>query len=117
MTIAFRCAWPSRGLWQNARPHWAQRAKAARIARQEACGEALLRGAAKIKGHAAYRVVVTFFPPDNRKRDPHNFPATAKAYLDGLADALGVDDCIFDVEWKTGPVEAPGSVHFEVTPQ
>lgn len=37
------------------------------------------------------RVIVTFYPPDNRG-DRINFPNRMKAYFDGIADALGVND-------------------------
>jgi crossover junction endodeoxyribonuclease RusA len=51
-----------------------------------------------------------FCPPDKRKRDLDNLLARMKAGLDGLADALGVDDTIFRpaVEW--GEVRPRGGV-------
>jgi crossover junction endodeoxyribonuclease RusA len=59
-----------------------------------------------------------FVPPDRRRRDLDNLIASMKAGLDGLADALGVDDS----RWKLS-AEAPaaggevgGFVRVEVTP-
>jgi len=40
-------------------------------------------------------VVLTFSPPDKRRYDDDNLIARCKAYLDGIADALGVDDSRF----------------------
>ena len=37
-------------------------------------------------------VALVFHPPDKRKRDWDNMIASVKAGLDGLADALKVDD-------------------------
>jgi hypothetical protein len=40
------------------------------------------------------RVVVTFYPA-NRRGDRINYPNRCKAYFDGIADALGVNDSRF----------------------
>lgn len=40
------------------------------------------------------RVAATFYPP-NRRGDRVNFPNRMKAYWDGIADALGVNDARF----------------------
>lgn len=37
------------------------------------------------------RVIVTFYPPD-RRGDRTNYPNRCKAYFDGIADALKVND-------------------------
>ena len=50
----------------------------------------LLREA--LRGVDRLRVHLTFVPPDRRLRDADNCIAAAKAGLDGLADALGVND-------------------------
>lgn len=38
---------------------------------------------------------LTFFAPDKRKRDLDNLLAAMKPSLDGMAQALGVDDSLF----------------------
>ena len=38
---------------------------------------------------------ITFFTPDNRKRDLDNLLAAMKPALDGMARAIGVDDALF----------------------
>lgn len=40
-----------------------------------------------------------FYPPDRRKRDIQNMPAMFKGHIDGIADALGVDDSLFRLYW------------------
>jgi len=37
----------------------------------------------------------SFHPPDNRRRDVQNMPATVKGAIDGIADAMGCDDSGF----------------------
>jgi crossover junction endodeoxyribonuclease RusA len=40
-----------------------------------------------------------FHPPNNIRRDLHNMPETQKAAIDGIQDALGIDDSRFVVRW------------------
>ena len=67
--------------------HWAatQQAKA----RQEAY---LLSGSLKYTGGG---LKITFYTPDARKRDLDNLLAAMKPALDGMAQAIGVDDALF----------------------
>lgn len=47
-----------------------------------------------------------FLTPDKRRRDADNLLAASKSLLDGMADALGVDDRRFRpilVDWQPGP--------------
>lgn len=99
--ILLRFDWPVPALWQNRRTHWAKRAKSVAAARSAAKAEALLRGAALMRGADAYRLTFGFYPPDNRRRDLQNMPATQKAAIDGVADALCVDDACFRVIWPS----------------
>jgi crossover junction endodeoxyribonuclease RusA len=90
--------WPARVLHPNARPHWAQRMKAARKARTDA---RLLTLAARHKfapnplPDGPLHLWLTFYPPNRHKRDDDGLIAAFKAQRDGIADALGVDDARF----------------------
>lgn len=86
---------PDKRLSPNARGHWRVKAKATKSARQLA---RLLAGKdinsydwwtdpAKIRSYS-----LAFFWPDARRRDDDNAAASCKAYRDGIADALGIDD-------------------------
>jgi crossover junction endodeoxyribonuclease RusA len=44
---------------------------------------------------AAYRIEMEFIPSDKRRRDVSNLHAACKAALDGIAEAMGVDDFQF----------------------
>lgn len=60
-------------------------------------------------------VTLTFYPPDKRRRDLDGCISACKAYLDGLADALGVDDSRFTLSARIAPVCAhDGEVKIEV---
>lgn len=54
-------------------------------------------------------------PPSHRRMDEDNMLARCKAYIDGIAGALGIDDCRFhyrEQEWL--PVTEGGFVSFVV---
>ena len=70
--------------------HWATTQQAKAKARQEAY---LLSGSLKYTGGG---LKITFYTPDNRKRDLDNLLAAMKPALDGMAQAIGVDDALFD---------------------
>jgi hypothetical protein len=110
--------WPSSTLSGHANGHW--RAKSAETAKHR-------RWAADATRAALYRAVlgspipdgdillsVRFVPP-NRRGDRTNFPNRMKAYFDGIADALGVNDSRFLPAYQFADPEAPGRV--EVTVQ
>ena len=42
-------------------------------------------------------VRLTFYPPDKRRRDVDGCLSASKAYLDGIADAIGADDSRFAI--------------------
>lgn len=46
------------------------------------------------------QIRVTFYPSTNRRRDEDNVIGAFKAYRDGIADALGVDDADIEFDYK-----------------
>lgn len=93
--------WPPKPLWQNSRCHWSLKAKTVKFARTQAYHESLVSGLRHMPTGEewTHHLSFDFCPPDRRKRDLQNMPATQKAYIDGIADALGVDDATFKVKW------------------
>ena len=69
--------------------HWASVQKEKGKARQEAY---LLSGSLNYTGGG---LKITFYTPDARKRDLDNLLAAMKPALDGMAQAIGVDDALF----------------------
>lgn len=88
--------WPDRRLAPHAKGHWRPKAHATKAARWVGCWHGKN---AKLPKDPEARLIFTFHPPDNRRRDLHNMPAMMKAYIDGLADAMGVDDNKFRCLW------------------
>ena len=98
-------AWPARPLSPNARAHWAVKARAARAARRDA--ECATRVALEHEPHATSPTSLTspmpltlhftLWPPSRRRFDQDNVLAALKSALDGIADALGMDDSEFKI--------------------
>lgn len=109
--------WPPKDLSPNARLHWAALARAKKAyrtacwlhARKAGMSAATLLGAEKAEVH------LVFYPPDRRSRDADNMLASMKAGLDGLADALKVDDSAFKVTFDVSD-DIGGMVKVSVVP-
>jgi crossover junction endodeoxyribonuclease RusA len=96
--------YPDKRLSQNARVHWATRATLTHKARfgadmltRNALGIACL--AQVIRADGLVPIAVEIAPPDKRRRDLQNTIGALKAAIDGVSDALGVDDCLFAIRW------------------
>ena len=90
--------WPGVQLSQNGRSHWAKKAaltKNARTAAAYLCRAAMAGPLPVLKAGTKLNVRLIVLPPDNRRRDESNMIERCKAYYDGIADALELDDCLF----------------------
>jgi hypothetical protein len=105
--------WPHRDLSPNSRKHWRNRASKAKVHRTQAF--ALTAFASK--GHwtcdpsKRLSIGMQFIPPANRHYDLDNLIARMKSSLDGVADALSVNDRNFGYSSITlEPAQKPGRV-------
>lgn len=113
MTIELTLPWPDPKLSPNARAHWAAVNRAKRMARDDAYRLTLhaLRGCEYVPPESGpIRVELTFCPAQERKRDRDNFQAACKAALDGIAEALGINDSRFYPVSDWGEKRKPGAV-------
>lgn len=114
--IAVTLPWPDRALSPNSREHWARKAKAVKQARITAgwCArEAGIRhGDFDIPN--ALKVTVAFAAPSKRRVDADNLLASLKAALDGISDAIGVDDSKFEIAIRREPPVKGGLVRIEL---
>jgi crossover junction endodeoxyribonuclease RusA len=86
--------WPPKQLSTNARMHWAAKskhAKAYRMACFTLCIQAKLNQMV-LAETGPITLDIEFVPPDRRARDLDNMLSSVKNGLDGVADALGVND-------------------------
>lgn len=106
---------PPASLSGHAKGHW--RAKAAETKKyREWARLAALAAAQTIPATGNIRVHVRFVPPD-RRGDRTNFANRLKAYFDGIADALGVNDARFLPSYEFAEPEKPGRVEVTFQPQ
>lgn len=92
LLVDIQLPWPDPKLSPNARLHWAivYRAKAAY--RDSCWAMARAQNVPQLEAKTQYKIELRFVPPDRRGYDRDNLVARMKAGLDGLADALMIDD-------------------------
>ena len=117
-TILITLPFPDRRLNPNNSKgkHWASTVALRKAART---GAAALTSAAstgrRFEPSAELALVITFVQPDRRARDRDNLLAACKPMLDGVADALGVNDSQFEpVTIRREYGAKPGAVRLEI---
>lgn len=109
---------PSPDLSQNGRVHWARKAAATKSAREEARILALSAGWNASHGLPDGRLHLwwDYYTPSRRRYDDDNLLGRCKAYRDGIADALGIDDSRFvSHPWIKGVARPDGEVRVRIT--
>jgi len=85
---------PAKPLWPNGRAHWAVKARETKKHRAWAYGATLQKRLPPPPGRV--NVSLTIHPKTAHAIDADNAVASCKAYLDGIAQALGVNDSTFN---------------------
>lgn len=99
---------PPASLSGHAKGHW--RAKASETAKHRLWAAQATQAAKPIVPETGdIAIHVRFVPPD-RRSDRGNFPVRMKAYFDGIADALKVNDRRFLPSFEFAEPEKPGRV-------
>ena len=109
--------WPSRDLHPNSRVHWTVKARAVREARHEAWAIAkAARWTIAEWPDGRLHVWIDGYPTDRRRRDADGLLSSLKAALDGIAEAMGVDDRRFVPHpWVHDEVRKGGEVRIRIT--
>lgn len=96
--------WPPSDLSPNARLHWAKLARAKKQYRQ-ACHSVTKEQLKKYPKYSELPEILvlemTFIPPDRRSYDRDNLVARMKSGIDGLSDALRINDKRFNTVIST----------------
>jgi crossover junction endodeoxyribonuclease RusA len=114
--IVLDLPFPAKVLWPNGRGHWAAKARATKSARRMAWTLALeaLSGAKPDWQKVSLSWVI--HPKTANRLDDDGPPAALKAFRDGIADALGIDDANFQASYAiSGPIRG-GLVSVTITP-
>ena len=113
--------WPDPRLSPNARVHWRAKAAPKKNARTDAVmatyaalGTGLREARQALSGSGPIGLTIRFVPPDARRRDRDNMQASIKHHLDGIAQALAVDDYRFRPTYDFAEPEAPGRVEVQI---
>jgi crossover junction endodeoxyribonuclease RusA len=99
MAVAFTLPFPVKALWPNGRSHWADKAREVKKHREWARLAVVSSRTAKAPPAATgsrIALAVTVHPKTRNAIDRDNCVAALKSYIDGIADALGVDDRNFE---------------------
>lgn len=104
--------WPPSSLSGHNTGHWSTKAKV--IATHRAWAFHAMRAEKiSVPGEGDIRIMFRFFPPDNRG-DRTNYPNKLKPYIDGLAEALNINDRRFLPSYEFMQPEKPGRIEVEV---
>lgn len=109
---------PDRKLSPNHHAHWRSKERARRGALKAGIMLTKLAEESQVfERSEAYKLVITFYPPDRRHRDADNLHAAMKHFLDGVCTALDINDRQFrQVQLGFGEVRKDGQVEIEITP-
>lgn len=101
--IAFTVSlpWPDKALSPNGRVHWATKARATKTAKTMAAALTRVEMKTKPTWLSAW-LEYAFHPKTAHAIDLDNCIASAKAYQDGIAIALGIDDAKFETTYRIG---------------
>lgn len=95
--LTIELAWPSPDLSPNSRVHFMVRSRAAKKAREEAFWSTrYVKPLDWSHDGSRLRVALEVRPPDKRHYDLDGILSRCKSALDGIADALSVNDRLFD---------------------
>jgi len=107
---------PAKVLWPNGRGHWSAKSRAFKAHKDWACVALMAaRGLSREKPTSRVDWSVTIHPKTRNVIDRDNAHASLKAYADGIAQALGVDDKLFNTPSLTfGEPVKGGLVRIEI---
>lgn len=94
--LSIELPWPPKELSPNARIHYLAKSRVTKAYREQAFW--LTNSAMKCDYDAdgPIHLAFTFHPPDKRRRDLDTMLSSVKAGIDGIADALSVNDVRFE---------------------
>ena len=100
--------WPDAALSPNTRVHWRKLWQAKKRARKHSAVLTVEQVGKHYDMHPPFELALTFFPPSRRAYDLDNLEYRMKAWIDGMCDALGINDR--DIKRKVGTMAAYESV-------
>lgn len=118
LDVRLELPWPGPLLSPNGRAHWGRVAKAKHRYREQ-CGKILVAPDVAVQVQKAGQLAlgIVFHPPTKRSYDRDNLLARMKSGLDGMSDALGINDRVFVGGWElVGSKITGGLVRVRIVP-
>jgi hypothetical protein len=125
--ISINLPWPSIKLSPNISQHWARLSEAKKSYKTECFLSTMhqiyyntnfnsCNGQEKYDRYNGLDIDITFYPPQNRRYDRDNLVARMKSGLDGMCQAMKIDDSIFKcITARVGQKKEGGSVLVVIT--
>ena len=115
MEYEVKLPWYSKEVSPNTRVHWAVESRAKRQHKELA--RIYTRNANVKLPSDTTRVLlnITFCPPSKRRMDLDNCLASCKAYIDGIAEAIGIDDSRFSIQMQMSDEIYDGSIRVVIS--
>lgn len=112
--ITVTLPWPHKDLHSNSRAHHMAKHRAIAKARWTA---QFMAEQAGVGCWPDATILIEYYPP-SRRGDPQNVPTALKAYIDGIADAMGCDDRALKVDFPSvfAGTRKPADVVFHIIP-
>jgi crossover junction endodeoxyribonuclease RusA len=115
--VDIQLPWPPRELSPNARLHWAMVYRAKAKYRDHCWALTREQNPPAVPPAIPLQLDLTFVPPDRRSYDSDNLLARMKSGIDGLADALMIDDKRFRKSSSSVSADSVGGfVHVRIYP-
>ena len=118
MQLTIELPFPAKELFPNFKRsnQWYKYSRHIKTAKLTAWGLTLeqMNGKPKVEGWQSVKAEVIITPPDNRRRDADNLIGACKAFQDGIAQAVGVDDYHWVNGYQFKEPEKPGYVEFRL---
>lgn len=105
--------WPPSTLSGHAKGSWHGKSAVTKKHREWARLATLAANIRIMDATGDLRLIITFYPPD-RRGDRTNFPNRVKCQIDGIADALGVNDRRFLPSYHFAEPVKDGKVVFVI---
>jgi len=107
--------WYSQELSPNSRKHWAVVSRAKR--QHKTLASIYTKNAKAQFGSDKEKVFlnITYCPPSKRRYDLDNCLASSKAYIDGISEAIGIDDSRFAIQMQMSDDTFDGSIRVTIS--
>ena len=115
MEYEIKMPWYSKELSPNTRVHWSVESRAKRQHKELAKIYTMNAKVKFDKDKSRVFLNITYCPPSRRRMDLDNCLASSKAYIDGISEALSIDDSRFSIQMQMSDEIYDGSIRVVIS--